>query len=132
MRARLLMSTRFLFTVLSTVDRVPGPVWPILLVTMTPVNNGFGRKLNELAVREHMSILARLSGSRRFFVISATIVSLTILWEYDSILVSVLTTLLTIVVDTVGALTVTLLLALLPSLTFAVCTILAGFVDSFC
>lgn len=63
---------------------------------------------------------------------SATIVSLTILWEYDSILVSVLTTLLTIVVDTVGALTVTLLLVLLPSLTFAVCIILAGLVDSFC
>lgn len=63
-RAALLIEIWRLLTVLSSVDRAPGDVWPTLLLTIMPVNMLFGPNLKLWARGPNIEILATLSGSR--------------------------------------------------------------------
>lgn len=64
LRAMLLMAIPRLLTILSSVDRAPGEVWPTLLVSMTDVNIGFLWNLNLLRPRLQKATLIMLDGSR--------------------------------------------------------------------
>lgn len=64
LRAMLLMAIPRLLTILRSVDRAPGDVWPTLLVSMTEVKTGFLWNLNLLCPRLQKAIFIILEGSR--------------------------------------------------------------------
>lgn len=64
LRAMLLMAIPRLLTILRSVDRAPGDVWPTLLVSMTEVKTGFLWNLNLLCPRLQKAIFIILEGSK--------------------------------------------------------------------